>query len=184
MFLIYYIYLRTGHGVPYPLPQAVWHLKNERWHYYKQSKLLQLSCPESGCPLLCVYWSCGSSSGIVTILQTRQWRNCGLLPGTGQQFSSDVFTVTLGRKYLALCLVGTGGSFCRVKTARMWSWPSPQFNTKFKSGWNYTVFPPCAFTVCTWTASLASSCILAVHVTTYSLGTERHCQGSNCCVQH
>jgi len=53
---------------------------------------------------------------------------------------------------------------------------SLQFNTKFKSGWNYTVFPPCAFTVCTWTTSLASSCILAVHVTTYSLGTERHCQ--------
>ena len=96
MFLIYHIYLHTGHGVPYPSPQPVWHLKNERLHYYKQSKLLQLSCPESGCHLLCVYWSCGSSVGIVTILQTGQWRNCGLLPGRGQWFSSDVFTVTLG----------------------------------------------------------------------------------------
>lgn len=183
MFLIYHIYLHTGHGVPYPLPQPVWHLKNERWHYYKQSKLLQLSCPESGCPLLCVYWSCGSSVGIVTIIQTGWWRNYGLLPGRGQQFSSGVFTKILGNtkphvQYGLVALsAGSKQPGCEADH-------SPQFNTKVKSGWNYIVFPPCAFMVCTWTTSLVSSCILAIHVTTYSLGTERHWQGSNCCVQH
>ena len=126
MFLIYHIYLYTGHGVPYPLPPTVWHLKTERWHYYKQSKLLQFSCPESGCPLLCVYWSCGGTVGIVTTLQTGRWRNCGLFlagasgfPQTCSQWLLGIPSLMFSRDWW-LFLQGQNSQDVKLTTHLSW----------------------------------------------------------------
>jgi hypothetical protein len=86
MFIIYHIYLHTGHEVSHPPPHnqfGIWKIRG----YIIISRVNYCSSPvQSGCPLLFVYCSYGSSVGIVTILQTGWWRNCGLLPGRSRWF--------------------------------------------------------------------------------------------------